>query len=287
MRGYCTKMNTTKRTLDLVRCALAALCFVLLSEGPVAAQDRTASAQNISVYALAETHVWQEYLDNGAQMLRESGALYGVGFTVEHRFPSGVTIRPAAELFGGQVDYDGHNQAGTPGTSSVGYFGMNILGDLGMRMGESAGGYVEPFVGIGLRSWQRDLKDGTTSDGHTMVGYVEKWNSLYGRLGLRGGVDFSNTKGIYVMAGLKLPLYNQNSVYFDRGSASPDFTMHPGNEESFFGEAGMRLDVVSVSLFIDQLRFSRSSNVNVTGGGYVYQPRSTSDLAGIKLGIVF
>jgi hypothetical protein len=62
--------------------------------------------------------------------------------------------------------------------------------------------------------------------------------------------------------------------------------LHPGKQASFFAETGIKLSSVKASVFYDGLRFSQSSTVS-NGVIAAYQPKSTMDIYGVKLGVVF
>jgi hypothetical protein len=255
------------------------LCLASIAHGPVFADET-------DVYAAIDSFTWKEFDDDGSRLLKESGTLIGVGVTYLREFDSHLTLKPTAELFGGRVNYDGHTQSGIPATSKVDYFGIKLEVDLGRRFTPAQGLYVEPFGGLGCRIWNRDIKNGTTPTGSAVNGYMEGWRTLYARLGLRGGKDFSQATRLFAEAGIKLPLYNENTAYLSDAGLGSDVTLHPGKQSSLFWEAGVKIDRFKGSVFYDGMRFSRSANVPVSGG-YAFQPQSTSDIYGIKLGISF
>jgi len=251
------------------------LCYLgtLLPATPAAAES--------GVSLSAESFTWKEFI-NDRQEVKESGILYGVGYAYEREFDSHVTLRPAAEVFFGRVDYDGHTMAGEPATTSVDYWGVKLQGEVGRRYRPGEGFYTEPFAGLGFRAWLRDIKNGSTASGTGTTGYTEEWITLHARLGLRTGVDFSGTSAWFAEAGVKLPLYNQNTAYLSSAGVGPDVTMHPGRRSSLFAETGVKIARFKASLFYDGLRFSASD----VSSGY-YQPKSTEDVYGIKAGLVF
>jgi hypothetical protein len=129
--------------------------------------------------------------------LKESGFLFGPGYTYWTELESHVTLKPTVELFFGTVDYDGQTQTGIPATTDVDYFGFKAEGDIGRRLSFPEGLYIEPFGGLGIRFWYRDINDGTTNTGSPTLGYTEEWFVFNARLGLRAGKKMSGNKEIF------------------------------------------------------------------------------------------
>ncbi len=268
----------------LRRSWMTAFVFVVLCSGSMA--GREAFAGEADIYAALDSFVWKEFGDGGSRLLKESGTLAGVGFAYWKEFTNHMTLNPRVEIFGGNVDYDGSTQSGTPVATTVDYFGAKLEGDLGRKFRMAEPFFLEPFGGLGFRAWIRDIKDATTSTGTVAYGYTEEWITLHVRVGLRGGMDISQTTRLFVEGGVKLPIYNENTAYLSSEGLGPDVTMHPGRQPSFFAEAGTRISHFMGSVFYDGLRFSRSDNVAVSGG-FAYQPKSAADIFGLKLGVAF
>lgn len=249
----------------------------------------TAFAAESAVYLTVDSFTWKEF-DDGQRMVKESGTLYGAGFMYHKEFESHLTIRPVVELFGGKVDYDGHacDLSGScqPAMTKTGYFGAKLEGDLGRMFRPVESFSLEPFAGLGLRAWTRDIYNGTAADGSATAGYREKWATLYARAGLGGGADLSGKTRVFALAGVKLPLYNENTAKVSGIGLGPDVTLHPGKQASFFAETGIESEGFLASVFYEGLRFPQSSTVK---NGFIeaYQPRSTADIYGVKLGVVF
>jgi hypothetical protein len=260
------------------------LLVVIFLFGPSHAS--LAAAGEFTLYGAVESFAWKEFDDSGARVVKESGPLFGIGLAYSHEFEDRITVTPKGEIFFGSVDYDGQTQTGVPVMSTVGYFGFTFDGDLSMKFNVTQRFSLEPFGGLGLRWWIRDIEDGTTSTGAVASGYTEGWTTLYGRLGVRGGIDVSQQTVMFFEAGVKLPFFNENTAYLSDAGLGPDVTMHPGRQASFFAEAGTKISRVKASLFYDSMRFSKSAGV--VSGAYVYwQPKSTADVYGIKVGVVF
>jgi len=244
----------------------------------------------MDVYGLAESFTWREFDDAGAQLLKESGPRYGLGVAYAHEFPIHLTLRPRIELSGGAVDYDGRTQAGVPVATTTNYFGIKAEMDLGGRIKLWPGAVFEPFAGIGIRSWSRDIKDGTAANGTLAIGYTEQWSTIYGRLGFRGEQSLGQKNNLFMLAGVKLPVYTENYIN-DANISYGAITLKPGNKPSLFAEAGVKLNIFKISAFYDSMRFKKSPIVMVYDPywgvvGY-YQPKSESDMIGVKVGASF
>jgi hypothetical protein len=246
-----------------------------------------AAAEGFYLYGVVESFTWKEFDDSGARLVKESGPLFGIGIAYSHEFDDKLIFAPRGEIFFGSVDYDGQTQTGEPVTSTVGYFGFKLEGDLGRKFKVTQSFSLEPFGGLGLRWWLRDIHDGTTATGGTAYGYTEGWTTFYGRLGIRGDVDLSSRTQMFAEAGLKLPLYNENTAYLSDAGLGSDVTLYPGKSLSSFAEVGMQINRFKASLFYDGMRFSKSAVVDIGGGIGVFQPKSSADIYGVKIGATF
>ncbi len=257
----------------------------------------SASASEAAGYFAVESFTWKEFDDGGARLLRENGPLFGIGFSYQAVYSNNLIFTPAIELFGGKVDYDGQAcKIGTTdciaSTTDVRYFGLKLVGDLGYRFGDPGNLSVEPFIGLGLRAWVRDIGDGTAANGTATAGYSEEWFVLNGRVGAKAAMGIGGESQVFVQGGVKLPIYNSTTAYVSDIGFTNDTTVEPGKKISFFAETGIRLNNFKASLFYESLRFRKSNNdfsINALNGlTYIFwQPESTMDLYGVKLGVVF
>jgi hypothetical protein len=271
--------------------------LIALSLFFVSALFSPAFAGEYSLSLGIDSYTWREIDDDGARLLRESGPLFALIFNYEREYPNHVTLRPAAEIFGGSVDYDGQacdriTLICEPARSKTDYFGVKLEGDLGGKIRAANGFSIEPFAGLGLRVWARSLQDGSTASGLPTSGYWEKWVTAYGRAGLRGGVDLAVRKQVYAIIGIKLPFYNENTAYLSDIGYNRDLVVHPGRENSFFAEAGFKLDRFTTALYYDSFRFSKSEfdyAVDERTGSFSLfdQPKTEADIYGVKFGLVF
>ena len=134
-----------------------------------------------SWYTRVDYFHWNEKV-GGADFVNESGALFTLGYQRRSGFE-----RYRAELFGGEVHYDGYGQFDGGGIeetlpSNTGYLGLR--GEYEMVWEPAAwNGQLAFLAGLGSRFWFRDLHDGTTQEGYPVYGYKETWWTFYPYLG--------------------------------------------------------------------------------------------------------
>ena len=115
---------------------------------------------------------------------------------------------------------------------------------------------------------------------------MEQWKTLYGRLGVRGEQPFGQNNNLFVLAGVKLPVRTENYIN-DSNVSAQAITLKPGNKPSLFAEAGVQLRALRISAFYDTMRFNRSPVVMTSTTSGVLQPRSESDMLGVRIGGTF
>lgn len=231
------------------------------------------------IYLKVESFTWKEFNDNGTQLLKESGPIYGLGGTAKSDVAKSVTLKFKGELFGGSIDYDGQTQAGTPVKTDTDYSGFKMEGDVGWKFMVAEKSSLEPFAGLGYRWWLRDLQ--STSNA---IGYEERWWSFYARLGIRGDHTFSTQLKAFAEAGVKLPMHTENEADLSVIGLST-VTLEPGNEASVFAEIGFKWTMLKASVFYEGMRFSKSGLDNVYNA--FYQPESKADIFGVNVGVAF
>jgi len=235
-----------------------------------------------NLYFVAESFTWKEFLGNET-LLKESGPLYGFGFSgkVGGDISQPLAFHYKVEGFIGYINYDGQTQTGIPITSDTRYFGFKteLGGGWNIFAGES-GFSFEPFAGLGHRWWLRDITDSSSGIGS---GYEEVWRSYYGRLGIRGEKESSDRFKIFIEAAVIIPFYTENRVYLNDFSLE-DVKVEPGNETSFWAEAGLKFKKFRLSVFYEGLRFSESDKV---GPFRIFQPESEADIFGANIGFTF
>ncbi|WP_224984787.1 hypothetical protein [Geomonas agri] len=260
-------MRTLLFTVIVLCCALPAVAGTL---------------EELTPYFATQYFTWQESI-NGRRLLKEEGPLFSAGVRVGAVTDRAFTLRAKGELFGSEVRYRGETQApdSAPVHTRVTYLGTSGEADFGYRL-RSAAGDLEPFGGIGYRYWLRDLQDSNTPDGTRVSGYTETWTMGYTRVGARAATAAGGVK-LTACGGAKYPFYVGNTVDF---AGSGDTTFRPKGRWSGFAEAGARYRSLSMNLFYEGFRFHQSDLKMVQGTAY-FQPDSSSDIFGMRVGWTF
>ena len=246
-----------------------------------------------------ESFDWKEYGAGGVRNVRERGALYGLeGAALLNLYQQNLLLKLDGKFFGSVVDYQGQTQldsthpkqSGRPVNTDVSYLGSDLSADLGWNF-PLASFSLEPFAGVGYRWWLRGLQDSTALDTDNTPfatsGYTEHWQSVYGRMGARARYQCGRQLTLFAEGGAKHPFYTGNSV--DLAGTGP-VTVHPGGRWSGFAETGITYRQLRFALSYEGFRYSQSPLVPVTlqnGPGFMYQPKSSSDLFGLNVGWCF
>lgn len=242
----------------------------------------TIAALKNDLYFIVESFTWEESLD-GETLLEESGLLYGLAFTAKGGgdIYMPLTFKFKGEGFLGTVDYDGQTQEGTPLTTDTDYVGFKAEIDGGWKLfvGEN-GSSFEPFMGLGGKWWNRDIQSTGSA-----FGIEENWSSYYGRLGIRGENVNSNQLKLFIELAAILPFKNENEVDLSSFGIG-QVTVEPGNETSFWAEAGIKFRQLRLSIFYEGLRFSESDPEGL-GPFLIFQPESEADIYGANIGVAF
>jgi hypothetical protein len=162
----------------------------------VAAMPAVGTPTQSSWYTRVEYFHWNERLGS-ADFVNEDGTLFTVGYSRQ----IGIE-RFRAELFGGDVHYEGYDQANMASMpSNTGYLGLR--GEYEMVLAPVlAEGRFDFLAGLGSRFWIRDLHDGTDDQGNPVMGYQETWWTIYPYLGLE----------THLHVGSDLELYSESRI---------------------------------------------------------------------------
>ena len=269
------------------------LALTVLATLIMASPCLAAGFEDISVYGYGGYFSWKEYNDGGSRIVKESGPIFGAGTAARvDLLQKSLILHGKAELFGTVVDYSGQTQSSVrefderPVDSDTRYFGGKIEGDLGWRYSFD-GGSLEPFFGIGYRTWLRDIDSSTsTTEAGTrfpVSGATEYWDTIYTRYGLKGEVSVGTDTSLFLEAGAKYPLYTRNEA---EDTSAGDVTIEPRSDWSAFAELGLRHKAFRPAIFYEGFRFKRSRNEE-QAGYLIWQPRSESDIVGISFAYSF
>jgi hypothetical protein len=229
------------------------------------------------IYARVDYFTWREFIDS-YQVLEESGPLVTIGYLRE-----GIHSRIRAELFGGNVDYNGETMDGVELNSQTGYFGGRFELDLLARR-PTPRGFVEFFAGLGTRAWQRDLKSGFDEADRPVISYQEDWWTVYFYGGLGISRALSPTLELYSTARVGATIFTrqQISLWDDYLQPKPGFTGAM--------EFGLRGKHVAMAVRMETMAWAESNTVASYADGDwwgVYQPRSEMSTVGLSLAYTY
>ncbi len=225
-----------------------------------------------SWYTRVEYFHWNERT-GGQDFVNEVGTLVTVGYERQ----IGIE-RFRAEMFGGDVHYDGYDQSGStliPLTSNTGYLG--VRGEYELVLAPAAWeGRLAFMAGVGTRFWVRDLHDGTDSQGNAVWGYQESWWTTYPFLGMETHRRLSD----------ELELYSESRV----GSTLLTYQFASINERPLWpkpglmvnAEIGLRGSRFFIAARAEVMSWAESSVVQDS-----FQPNSLMVTAGGRLGFMF
>ncbi|SNB44650.1 hypothetical protein [Geobacter sp. DSM 9736] len=238
-----------------------------------------AAAGETRVYVKPGYFTWNEKID-GNDFVNEKGLITSVGVTHSHSIAAVFNLRETFEVWGGSVDYDGHDVTNTrPIHTDTIYLGTRTELDAAFDLPMAGGLTVAPLAGAGHKFWIRTRSS-------------EDWNMLYGRLGGSAKLDTA-TATFSVKAGVTVPFYTRNHVNLN-ASGFDDVVTRPKGRPAPFAEAGVESGSWSISLGYEALKFDRSRPVRVnpitpqqSGVAVVdtaaFQPESESHLVSVKI----
>lgn len=267
----------TKRLYTLI----AALSFMFVLQVAHAEED---AATDFAIVGFSEAFRWQEFRPDKTQSMEETGQRVGVGASWSNgRNPAarGPVYRASALFYAGVSEYLGENILGAVEDTTGNYYGVQVDGIGGYRIGSHVG--FEFFSGIGFDIWKHTL-DGTLS-----TGYSRLFGVINGKLGTGVFMVFESW-GIALRGGLKAPMFVYENVDIGTG-----VDLIPKSQASFFGTAEFTSgsfghDTFSVTGYIDGYNFGASSAKTTTISGVptsVTQPAIKSLVAGVRVAINF
>lgn len=232
---------------------------LLLASGAVSA--------GVSVGAGLEYFQWREYDDvEHRELLDETGLRAVASLELSANVARNTDLLVRGKVYGGDVDYDGETQTGTPVTTTTRYQGVAVEAGFGFRPQRSAGDASAMILALGVDNWTRDL----TGPG----GYEEEYTLMFLRLGAE--TDGRRWRG---RGGLLLPLDVEEHVNLYGG-----LDLKPDPSPWFYVGVGYKWSE-QIELALDyqgyRLDISDPVAVDVDGDGLAdgpaWQPRSDQD----------
>lgn len=242
----------------------------------------SAYAGETSLYFKSGWYTWDETV-NGSSFVKEKGVLHGLGVTRQDDV-SLITLSERFELWGGNLDYDGHDVTGsTPINGDTNYFGTREEVALSVKLPAGNHLIVEPFAGVGHKFWLRTRSS-------------EDWNTFYGKGGVAAEMTTSSGT-LFARGGAMVPIYTRTHVSLS-DSGYEDVVIEPASRISAFAEGGMRVGDFTLSVEYEGMEFGQSPKVPVRGtssagkgavvsDGTASQPASSSNYVSLKLTFTF
>jgi hypothetical protein len=208
--------------------------------------------------------------------------MHGAGVVRSDLF-SGISIAESAEIWGGNLEYDGHDLTGANKIDSdTTYLGSKEEVSVGVRLPAGKVVSFEPFLGVGHRFWIR------TRSG-------EDWNTVYAKAGLTGEVKTGGCT-LFLKGGALVPFYTRNHVSLSNAGYT-DVVTEPKSVVSAFAEGGIKRGAFAISIEYEGLKFGQSDKVatsklsstpgTVIQNSQAYQPDSQASLLSLKLAYSF
>jgi len=268
------------------RKSILAAGLITLAAGPAFAQNGQATPDyELDVFTKVFAFEWEEIDPSGAQFLREDGPMLAVGARWRENYGSNYFYTLEGEVFGNEINYTGQTQSGTPTTTETGYLGWSAGGRLGWdfipRTEKYQGQWStsEIFLGYKFTGWERDIKSTPAAKG-----YVENWETQLAQAGARVGYALARSLELYAEGGVQSTWHTKESIDLTAlGFAT--ITLEPGDAVSFFAEAGLSWEFLTLAAFYEEIRFDRSP-LDAEFQAF-YQPESKAAKSGVTLMLRF
>jgi hypothetical protein len=217
-----------------------------------------------SIGAGFENFRWQE---STSPRVKESGLRWALDLGWTQTRDPGLSAGYEAQVYHGNVDYTGATLFGNvPISGETHYRGFR---------NEVQSWYRTPtfdvLLGLGWDHWDRDLSAAQT----------ETWNVLYTRLGV--ATPATVRQGFIGSAGVKYTVYTRENANLTALGAPTNPRLRPKGDISAYATLGYRVNTDwDVLAYYDSYYF-KESNVVVSGGLAVQQPRSRQDVVGMRV----
>jgi hypothetical protein len=276
--GMRTPCSCVHRALWILLAARACSFSAPAAEGP---------DHDVRVFGLIERFQWSEHYA-GRKILEESGPLFGIGAEGSFRLREPLWAEVRAELFLGDVDYDGfvqYRESIEPFESTTSYTGVGAEGDLAVRFAIARDLAGSAFAGFGLRTWDRALATELADDEIGEHGYEESWTTVYGLLGFLAEWTASDSLVVFGRVRLSPAIANRVDVDLSNVGGPSDIELEPDPEVSFTLDVGLNWKRFSGSVFYETRAFGESPLDDKYG--LVFQPESEAEIVGVRAGVRF
>jgi hypothetical protein len=241
---------------------------------------KPASAGETSAYLKSGWFSWEERV-NGSSFVKERGAMHGAGVARKDEVAA-IAIAELLEVWGGALDYDGHDVTGAQVIKSDTVY-LGTREEVAFSKPLPAGALqLEPLVAIGHKFWARSRSS-------------EDWNTFYAKAGAGAQWRKGDWK-LFVKGGGLVPFYTRTHASLSDAGYS-DVVTEPKPRLSAFAEGGARVGAFTISVDYEGMEFGRSDKVPTRkssgtngvqiSGGEAYQPDSSATLVSLKLTFSF
>ncbi len=193
-----------------------------------------ATAQNLNesfqttFYTDLRVYTWEEFDDNGAQNLSETGSLFGFGVVpkIALNDSKNFFLRGDFTMYFASVGYNGFtfDQLGnqTPFTTNTNYFGFEATPELGYNFALSKEFDLTPVTGPGFEHWSRGINGGNAP------GYTENYSVFLWDITAEGTYKVDKDIQFIPWFGLRFPLSFSESVDLSQDQGPSDISLSPG-----------------------------------------------------------
>ena len=241
----------------------------------------SAGAGEISLNFKSGWFTWEEKV-NGSSFVKQRGAMLDAGIARTNLL-AGLSSAESAEVWGGDLDYDGHDLTGsTKIDSDTSFLGTKEEVALEVKLPAGKSVSLKPFLGIGHKFW---IRTRSGEDGHT----------FYAKAGLTGELQAGGCT-LYLKGGALLPIYTRTHTSLSSAGYSDVVTV-PKSRTSAFAEAGVTRGAFTLSVEYEQMRFGQSDKVptnrldsnpgTVIQNSQAFQPDSQSSLLSLNFAYSF
>lgn len=244
-----------------------------------AAWSGSAIAGETQVYLKSGYFTWNEKI-NGSDFVKENGMMTAFGVARSDTLFGNVVLEELIEVWGGSLDYDGHDVTNTTVLKSdTVYLGTREEFTAGIKFPLGGNLSAGPLAGIGHKFWIRTRSN-------------EDWNAIYGKLG--AAADYKAAAyGVFVNGGVQIPIYTRSHVSL--GAAGfEDVVTNPKSKPSVFAEIGVRRAAWSIGVTYEEMNFAKSDSVSTKSttplqngvaviNSLAFQPDSSSSLVAFKV----